>query len=333
LNDQVQPQWDKKSRKFVHLLIWSGALNIGLLSSLVYFVFQDRREAISFEKPPIIRQQEVSTQEILQSFSTLSWADLVAHLENREAVQAGYTKRDLALATLSAFHSFDIERAIQEKILHRHTIAFRRKEGPEEVYLTVYPSLTDEQFLAIRRFIQTEKFPLTSEGLFYEIQQAHFPRDASLLQTFYLTPEFTALLTLFQRVGLPLPKEALVEMVAQGDWPTLHTFAEEEKWALDLSPERLRRLLDAYVRCRSPLAVRVLAHLEQKVEKKVQVEQVQVQETVLQQPPKEEKRHTVQKGENLWKISRKYKVSIDALREANHLTSDKIREGKTLVIP
>ena len=44
-------------------------------------------------------------------------------------------------------------------------------------------------------------------------------------------------------------------------------------------------------------------------------------------------RHTIAHGENLWKIARKYKVSVEALRKANKLESDKLREGKTLIIP
>ena len=48
---------------------------------------------------------------------------------------------------------------------------------------------------------------------------------------------------------------------------------------------------------------------------------------------KRKRTHVVQSGENLWKIARKYKVSIDALKKANHLETDKLRPGKELVIP
>jgi hypothetical protein len=50
-------------------------------------------------------------------------------------------------------------------------------------------------------------------------------------------------------------------------------------------------------------------------------------------PVKGKRTHLVQSGENLWKIARKYKVSIDALKKANHLETDKLRPGKELVIP
>jgi LysM repeat protein len=50
-------------------------------------------------------------------------------------------------------------------------------------------------------------------------------------------------------------------------------------------------------------------------------------------PPVKGKRHTVQSGMNLWKIARKYKVSIDALKKANRLETDKLRPCKELIIP
>jgi LysM repeat protein len=41
----------------------------------------------------------------------------------------------------------------------------------------------------------------------------------------------------------------------------------------------------------------------------------------------------IQKGDTLWGISRRYGVTVEAIQQANGLTSTNIREGKTLVIP
>ncbi|KAG9448209.1 hypothetical protein H6P81_014337 [Aristolochia fimbriata] len=41
----------------------------------------------------------------------------------------------------------------------------------------------------------------------------------------------------------------------------------------------------------------------------------------------------IEKGDTLWGLSRKYGVSIDAIKEANGLTGDTIYAGKKLVIP
>ncbi len=43
--------------------------------------------------------------------------------------------------------------------------------------------------------------------------------------------------------------------------------------------------------------------------------------------------YVVEKGDNLWSISRKYNVSINALRMINNLTSDVLTIGQTLIIP
>lgn len=389
-----------QSRFLTQLLIWSGALNIGLLSSLVYLVLKDRPEKISFDLKPIasVRTFQVTNQDILSQFSTLSWAELVAHLNDLELVEEGYKKRDLALASLVAFHGLDIERAVQGAPLQKRGVALKRKEGPEEINLLLYPGLSEDQFGAIKRFIQTERFPFTALGLFYEIQHAPIPRQPALLEAFYLTPEFSAVMTLCQRVGIHLPKEFLIEMVTQGDWKILSQLASEQKEAMDLTPERLKKLLLSYVRCRSPLAAKVLLQwdrefilrrlddqelvvfmglfkesspslhellkelicsprsdivLKKAAEQLYFFAQIPMPETydhsaalalfagrsspppAAPAPPVEQKHHThtIAHGENLWKIARKYKVSIEALRKANHLETDKLREGKTLIIP
>mgnify|MGYP001570749596 CR=1 FL=1 len=403
----MQPQWEKKSRFLTQLLIWSGALNIGLLSSLVYLVLRDRPESIPFDLKPAVTSKmiQTSTHEILSSFSTLSWAELTSYLDNTDLIEDGYKKRDLALATLVAFHGLDIERALQGSWVQRRVIALARKEGPEEITLTLYPGLSEDQFSAIQRFIQTEKFPYTAMGLFYEIQHSSTPRDPALLEAFYLTPEFNAVQTLCQRTGIHLPKEFLIEMLAQGDWKTLHKFESEQKEAMDLTPDRLKQFLTNYVRNRSNLAAKILLQWDRefilkrlddrelisfidlfkepapalenllkelitsprsdKVWRKAAEGLYSFSAQPMPEPydhqvtlatfagmrlpiapilpvpsissplpaKKEPLKHTIAFGENLWKIARKYKVSIAAIKKANHLETDKLREGKTLIIP
>ena len=43
--------------------------------------------------------------------------------------------------------------------------------------------------------------------------------------------------------------------------------------------------------------------------------------------------HTVSRGETLSTIALRYRVDLDTLRQINHLTTDKIRVGQTLIIP
>lgn len=43
--------------------------------------------------------------------------------------------------------------------------------------------------------------------------------------------------------------------------------------------------------------------------------------------------HTVQRGDTLWNISQKFRVSVDAIMKANGLRSNVIQVGQRLIIP
>jgi len=49
--------------------------------------------------------------------------------------------------------------------------------------------------------------------------------------------------------------------------------------------------------------------------------------------PRKEMYHTVASGDTLWSISRRYGVSVTALKQENGLKSDVIRLGANLKIP
>lgn len=420
MNTPLQEQWAKKSRFLTQALIFSGALNIGLLTSFFYFVARDKKEAVAFELQPVSEtqnkniSQQLSNAATVAHFATMSYGELIDLLDNQEPLEEGYKKRDLALASLSAFHFINLEKALHGSPLQKRLLSYQRKEGPEQVDIAVYAGLTEDQFKAILQFIKTEKFPFTTQGLFFEIKQSKMPRDPSLLEAFYLTPEFTTLMTLFNRAGVPLPAEYVIEVIAQGDWVLVEQFTQEQKLSQNLSPPRLKNLLSNYIRCRSSLAAKILLEWDREfILKKFEDPDLMAfldlfpakigsLETFLKEiitsprsdaiwkkaaeklyafsnlpcpdpydhhatlqafapnfaphfasrdrpvvskpaaqqpiaaapsPVKGKRTHTVQSGENLWKIARKYKVSIDALKKANRLETDKLRPGKELVIP
>ncbi len=395
----LQEQWARKGRFLTQALIFSGALNIGLLTSFFYFTLREKKEAVAFELQPLgEKSQSLTTAEVLSQFAMMSYGELVVMLSNDEGVEAGYKKRDLALASLVAFHSIDINKALQGAPLQRRTLSFQRKEGPEQVELTVYSGLTEDQHRAILHFINTEKFPFTTQGLFFELKQSSKPCDPALLEAFYMTAEYTMVSTLLSRAGVPLPAGYVIELVTQGDWEILKRFTEEQKQSQDFSATRLKNLLASYIRGRSLLAAKILLqwdrefilkkfedpelmtfidlfpqktdslHLflkeimtsprsdaiwkkaaeklyafasvalpepyDHKAALQLFVPQYLVQPSA---PPlvqlQASKIYIVQPGDNLWKIARKHKVSIEALRKANHLETDKLRPGKKLSIP
>ncbi len=384
----LQEQWAKKSRLLTQSLILSGALNIGLLTSLFYFISGEKKEAIIFDLQPVSVDQKktmkpISNEELFSEFSLLPFAELINLLSSQETIEGGYKKRDLALASLVSFHFIDIEKALQGFPIQKKIHRFRSKDRAEQVEIVLYPGVTEEQFAAIIRFIKTETFPFTSEGLFLELQQSALPRNPSLLEAFYLKPEFSAVMALFTRSGLALSKEQVVDLVMQGEWKNLKQFEQEQKAGQDLSNNRLKIFLTEYIRLRSPLAAKILLEWDENyilkrfdeqtlitflalpLENNSTLEQILKKivmtshSELIQQKaahklffftetpfPKgydslrkrstgslsKKKIHTVQRGENLWKIGQKYRISIETLKKVNGLKTDKLKPGKELIV-
>lgn len=410
----------QRTRKVTQLLIASGALNIVLLSTFVYLVLKDRELSVPFELKPSSKEKITNTitnEQLLRAYSTLSFQDLLLRLDNKDLIEDGYTKRDLSLACLVAFHHFNLERALGGLELQKRLIPFRNAQGQEQIPLVIFPGLADFQYQAILHYARTEKWPFTPQGLFFEIQRTTFPRDPTLLEAFYLTPHFHTAFLLFTRTGLKLEREIVVEMLAQGDWAILSGFTDQQRIAQDLSIERRRSLLLDYLGQRATLAAKLfvetdlefalkrmsdaqiltlfdllppnyapllnfakeliasprsdavwkkaanllymaraetlpepydhLATLRQfaphmlPVQTAVaapsvapsQLEPVMTQVKTSVPKPAKRRTHTVANGENLWKIARKYHVSIDSIKRLNHLESERLRVGKVLEIP
>lgn len=227
----MQEQWARHSRFLTQALIFSGALNIGLLTSICYLIFKEKKSAVVFELPPKgEKPQKGETLAFLGQLSKASYPELVAMLDDRERVEAGYTKRDLALASLVQFHHINLEKAFAGAEVQKRSVAFLH--GSQSFEMTLYPGLSDEHHGAFADFIKKERFPLTTKGLFYELKKT---KDPLLTQAFYLTPEYTLLSTLFNRGGLPLPPAFLMELILQGDFEVLQKFCVEEKVAHDFS--------------------------------------------------------------------------------------------------
>jgi len=377
-----QREWIKKSRILTQALMFSGALNIGLLTSFFFLSAREKKEAVAFDLQPARTCVSLGNVELLSQFSLMSYEALIDFLGDRELVENGYRKRDLALASLVSFHFFDIHKALRGIPIQSRSLYLKIEGKPEQMEISLYPGLTEDQFQGVIQFIRREKFPFTSEGLFWELQHAPHPKDPSLLEAFYLTPECSAVLTLFRRSGFQLPQERIVDLLTQGEWEHLQRFEREQRLAHDLSSGRLKSFLIHYIEQRSLLAAQLLLewdeeyvlkvfddpHLKMFIDlfplsypplgsllKKMLVSprsDLMRQQALDRLPPETissveptktasqekgsftemQKMHQVQLGENLWKISRRYHLSVEELKRVNRLTTDRIRVGEKLIV-
>jgi hypothetical protein len=391
------PDWSKRARFLTQALIVSGALNIGLMATFIAFALRETEESVTFEHEPATSSilSKPTNQDILSIYAGGDFKGLVTELSNKEFAEEGYKKRDLALASLVAFHGFNLEQVIGPPSQKR-VLSFIHREGGEKIDVPVFPGISDAQFEAIEKYAKTERWPLTSEGLFFEIQKSAKP-EPSLLETFYLTPEFTTVSSLFLRSGLPLSPELLLNLLKQTDWTMVSQFSETQKTAQDLSPEKMKEFLLSMVKKRSSMAAKILLecdrsfvlrklddadlmifidlfkemtpslesllkellvsprgdHIWRKAAEKLYFfsglpfptpydhaqalarffPQLQQVKAALPKPHKSQKTYTIQAGDNLWKIAKKHKVTINDIRTVNNLENDKLKVGKTIVIP
>ena len=242
----------EKFRKLTVSLILSSALNIGLIAAFIAFLLQDSSGSYKAPQKASLEEQKLTKSGFLQTLSKLSFRELVALLTNRELVEEGYAKRDLAIAALATFHHFNLEKAVPAPLLQKRTISLSEGKSIE-----VYPGLSDEQFEGIIRFAYQEKWPLTMQGLFPLLQTGPI-RDESLEQAFLVTPEFYAVQVLFQKTDAPQDPNTLLQLIVEGSWDLFDRFVKEQAQLLDLSVEKRRRLLLSYLAHHSAAAAQLL---------------------------------------------------------------------------
>lgn len=392
----VEKNWMLRARFLTQALLLSGMLNIGLLSAVVYSALQEKIGCLSYEAPEW-KSTAPTIRSLLETYSKASFAELLSLLEQEDAVEVGYKKRDLALACLVAYHHFALDRALGGMFLQKRLVTFS-KEG-KEVDILLFAGLEQEHFAAIREFAKVEKWPFTPEGLFVILQQSS-SKDPSLVEAWYCTAESHALQALLQKNIPQISSAEVFALLQEGKWSLVKLYADKVQFLQSYDAELCYELLSLYVvHAHSSLAARYLAvyggeyavkklediHLlrclsflspqegvafakallvsprTDEVRKSAaaflyQAENLAMPEPYeymaavyhffpekVAQPPSlpvsrppassEQSTHVVQAGDSLWKIARKYKVSIEAIKQANHLETDRLKLGKELQIP
>ena len=417
--------WMRRAKTLTQALIISGTINIGLIGTFVYFVLKDRNAAITVAPRILLKDPSmyVTNEQVLRSYCSLPFSELLLKLENKDLVEEGFAKRDLALACLVAFHHFNIDKALGGMLPQKRSVFFRNQDATEALDVVVFPGLGSDQFNAILSYAKTEKWPLTSKGLFFEVKRAALHPDPVLLEAFYTTPEYYSVNTFLQKVGLDVEKDAVIALISEGEWEPLAGFCEEQRLSGDFSPEKRRSFLLSYFQkyssktaasllikfdldyvtkrlddtsllqfldliaekkeplvkvarellisprgdelrkraahllysfasepfpevydhlvavekfCPEAMPKPVLPENIMIVEAKVALEAVASETTkALKTPAPASKTrvHVIQEGDSLWKISRKYKVSIEEIKRLNNMDTEKLRAGRKLQIP
>jgi hypothetical protein len=398
--------WIRRTKWLTHALIISGTLNIGLIATFAYFVLKEKQDILSLELKPAGREATAAkptNTQLLHAYSLLPYQELLLRLENKELLEEGLTRRDLGLACLVAFHLFNLDKALGGLPLQKRIIPFTSNDGQETIDISIFPGLADYQFQAILQYAKTEKWPFTSLGLLHELKRSPLPRDLSLLDAFYLTPEYHAVYTLLTKTGIDTSREQIIDLISESEWNPLSDLNQKQRTELDLTPDRRRFFLLDSLQNHSKLAAKLLLDTDSDfVSKRLDDAQIltlldfypdktptlenfakellssprtdtlrkraasllfalageplpepydhqlalhrflpqsqppapmPITPTKAPIPPNPKKIHTVEPGDSLWKIARKYHVTIEELMRVNRLETEKLRPGKQLEIP
>lgn len=249
---EVDRQIFKQARWLTQALILSGALNIGLILALFLLFVKDKIVPEVLEHRPVFEEtlplaKGHNNADELLKLEALSFEQLISKLNSRDLVEDGFMQRDLSLGLLVSKYHFDIVKALAPKNPHPRILALGNNEGLVTMRVKVFPGLKDEEFTKMIHFAKTEKWPLTSQGLFLQIQEKGIEAEESLIDTFYLTNEFTEVETLFQRQDANYERKKLLEIIKSGDWQILEAFTKSQKEAKDLSAARHQRFLLDYI--------------------------------------------------------------------------------------
>ncbi len=256
---EVEPfenPWIKKIRVLTQLLLLSIVLNIGLTTAFVTHKVRASRALRPQNAPSKRPKIVVSNAQVIKSLFSYSFEELVGELDNRELVQDGYSRRDLALSCLVSYHHLDMKRALIGKEFQVRKYTFVHTDGGEQFDLEVYPALDESDFQLIQNFLKREKWPLTTEGLFEELKKesAEPNLTTSLAQTFVSTSEFYTLYTLFRRKSDHVKASEVLQMILEGPWNFFNEFITLQKASPNLTEVSMRDLLTKYVEYGVPTA-------------------------------------------------------------------------------
>ncbi|MBS0656211.1 MAG: LysM peptidoglycan-binding domain-containing protein [Verrucomicrobia bacterium] len=297
---------------------------------IAFCIYEWREGGVSILALVDYRPQEIATKgplsspQLVQEAENLkakSFAEVCNSLSDTTAVSDGYTRRDIALAVLTSLHHFNIEKALQG-YTPRQKVQLTASSQP----VTIFAGLLDEHYSLIADFVREEKWPFTSEGLYLRLRKTTgYDQDPSLRLAFCQTEEYHRLSLLLTR-DADIKEEQILPLILEVDWSFIAQASKPRKLTLEESREVKRCFLLRAKKANPEPALLV------PVKQVIAEERPPIPKNPVKKAPPETV-YTVQYGDSLWSISRKFHVDIEAIKKVNQLHSDALKPGDTLRIP
>ena len=349
--------------KLLTALILSLTFNVVFIATQVLKAWEKKELMTTIRLvDPVIdaRKSRGVGGEILKQFFFMSNEQLQQELMNSQHVESGFLRRDLALGILAQFHYFPIEKVLVASDLQKREIYFEN-EGGEKIKITLFAGLTDPQFSAVKKFLDTELWPLSTEGLMNELKRYGEKAPETLKKALFCTPEFQRLQRVFEASSVVMESENILQVLLLSDDVDLQSTRSLKVFLKPLLERRSKNVASLYfwvepdlfsLEDSQVLELLDLCEIDQPwVEEGVKnlmtssrsdkVRQRASQffekpslDTEKKQPEKKRITHRVEPKETLWQIARRYGVSVEEIATLNQIgTGQVLSVGKELEIP
>ncbi len=336
----------KKIKTLSSIIILSIGLNIGLISTLIYKMLkQENTNNYINKKEDDVSLDILSNNDYLLYLSTLNYKDLLLLLSNKSQVEYGYLTRDLALSCLTAFHFFNLEKALPNISIQQRYVLLEKYNNK----IILFPGLCDYHFDAIINFIKYETWPFTIQGLFNLLKTNTTP---SLEQSFITTNEFQVIRNL-----LNIDTENILHILHEISWETFSNGLNEKDvktFLLNCIDDNSKQAAIILLKEHQDYIIKKASnkHVKKILSLTKDCEEIKKLCEEITQTPREdiilnitnekineitninkEITHIVKDGESLWKIAKLYKISINDLIKKNNLKTQCIKPKDKLIIP
>ncbi|MFZ4772981.1 MAG: LysM peptidoglycan-binding domain-containing protein [Chlamydiia bacterium] len=311
---------------------------------------------------PIIdsRKEKGVGAETLKQFFNMSSDQLRHELLNSEHVESGFKKQDFALALLTQFHYFPLERVLVKGDLQKREILFEN-EGGEKIPLILFAGLKEPHFQAVKHFFDTELWPLSTEGLIFELKRQGAKAAESLKRSLFATAEFQRLQRIFEASNVVMEPENILSVLLLSDEVDLTSVRSLRMLLRPLLERRSKHVASLYFWMEPDLfsltdgqvlelldlvdlsqpwvleGLKKIAESNRSDEVLLKAKSCLTTTPIVQasKTPEDKKIfHKVEPKQTLWQIARQYRVSVEEIALLNQITPSQVLSvGKELEIP